>query len=556
MKWIVKCIGVSAVLLLSGTVPSHGDNPAVQTCYTADPAPFEYEGRVYMLTGHDADDAGDSYKMPDWKCYSSTDMVNWTDHGVVLSPKSLSWATTKDANASQVIERDGKFYFYISTTASGGVAVGVAVSESPIGPFTDPLDKPLISGNAMTGCNATHSWRGLDPTVFIDDDGQAYLYWGNNVLYWVKLNSDMVSYSGSISCIPQNDPMFGPDYEEGPWFYKRNNMYYLLYPSKIPESIHYATSTGPTGPWKYGGQIMPVQKGSGSSSTIHPGMLDFGGRSFFYYHNGKLPGGGNYKRSVCIEEFTYATDGSIPAIPPTDEGVKEGVGTINPFDTVQAETICWESGIKTAPCSEGGIMVESISNGDYIKVEGVDFSSGAESFQARVASGGGGGTIELLLDHQTGTPVAECTVQGTGGWDSWKTVECDISDVLAIHDIYLRFTGGSGNLFNFNWWKCLPTATGVAAPHGTGMPEVPTLRVLRGATPTLQLTLPRLATVNKVSVRLFGIDGRLAGTLFDGDAVSGRLSIPLDRAQWRSGTYVVGVRLQDRLVITRRIALE
>ena len=179
----------------------------------------------------------------------------------------------------------------------------------------------------MTGCNATHGWRGLDPTVFIDDDGQAYLYWGNNVLYWVKLNADMISYSGSISCLPQNDPAFGPDYEEGPWFYKRNNLYYLIYPSTASESIHYATSSGPTGPWTYRGLIMPVEAGAGSSMTIHPGVCDFGGNSYFFYHNGALPGGGSYKRSVCIEKFTYNADGTIPTINGTTGGVTTGVGT-------------------------------------------------------------------------------------------------------------------------------------------------------------------------------------------------------------------------------------
>ena len=524
---LVFCAGVSLA-----------DNPVVQTCYTADPAPFEYEGRVYMLTGHDSDDADGSYLMPDWKCYSSADMVNWTDHGVVLSPQTISWATTKDANASQVIERDGKFYFYVSTTASGGVAVGVAVSESPIGPFTDPLGKPLISGNEMNGCNATHSWRGLDPTVFIDDDGQAYLYWGNNVLYWVKLNEDMISTSGSITCIPQDDAMFGPDYEEGPWFYKRNDLYYLLYPSRIPESIHYATSTGPTGPWEYGGQIMPVQQGAGSSSTIHPGMLDFGGRSFFYYHNGKLPGGGSYKRSVCIEEFTYNADGSIPKIPATTDGVTAGVSNLNPYDTTQAETICWESGIKTAPCSEGGIMVNSIGNGDYIKVEGVNFEDGAKTFEARVACGGSGGAIELRLDGQSGTLVGTCNVEGTGGQDAWTTVACGVSEVSGIHDFYLRFTGGSGDLFNFNWWKFSPVPVGIGQPGTIGTAATVCPGISYDPVRRLLTIVYSMHRSGLVRITLYDQHGRQVALLDNGTRSAGWHRAALNASNIPAGIYL------------------
>ncbi|MBN1757937.1 MAG: family 43 glycosylhydrolase [Chitinispirillaceae bacterium] len=541
-------------LLLTGAVVSFGDNPAVQTCYTADPAPFEFEGRVYMLLGHDADDASGSYKMPDWKCYSTTDMVNWTDHGVILSPGSMSWATTKDANASQIAYRDGKFYFYVSTTASGGVAVGVAVSDSPIGPFTDPLGKPLIPGNEMTGCNATHSWRGLDPTVFVDDDGQAYLYWGNNVCYWVKLNDDMISLDGSISCIAQNDPAFGPDYEEGPWFYKRNNLYYLLYPSKIPESIHYATSTGPTGPWKYGGEIMPVQQGTGSSSTIHPGMLDFGGKSFFFYHNGALPGGGSYKRSVCIEEFTYNTDGSIPKIPATTGGITTGVSNLNPYDTTEAETICWESGIKTAPCSEGGIMVNSISNGDYIKVEGVDFEDGADTFEARVACGGSGGAIELRLDDQDATLIGTCSVTGTGGLDTWKTVNCDITGATGKHDLYLKFTGGSGDLFNFNWWKFTPVPVGMK--NGRMSEKYPVIRLrLQASVKEVRIDFILSVPAGTATVRLFDAAGRQVVPAVDVRLTAPRVSVPIIMEKMHSGVYFVEIEMNKTTVMTDMITL-
>src|SRR5664279_5399434 len=140
------------------------DNPIVQTAFTSDPAPMVYNGRVYIYTTHDSDNASGSYLISNWKCYSSKDMVNWTDHGVMLSPQSVTWSTAHDADAIQVVFRNGKFYFYINTTASTGVWIGVAVSNNPIGPFKDTLGKPLIAASQMTGCNTTHGWRGLDPT--------------------------------------------------------------------------------------------------------------------------------------------------------------------------------------------------------------------------------------------------------------------------------------------------------------------------------------------------------------------------------------------------------
>ena len=137
-------------------------NPIVQTMYTADPAPMVYDGKLFLYTSHD-EDASTWFVMNEWKLYSTTDMVNWTDHGAVLSYETFSWAKG-DAWAMQCVERDGKFYAYVPVTMkSGGGAIGVAVADSPYGPFHDPLGKPLAQ-----------SKRGdIDPTVFIDDDGQA-----------------------------------------------------------------------------------------------------------------------------------------------------------------------------------------------------------------------------------------------------------------------------------------------------------------------------------------------------------------------------------------------
>jgi arabinoxylan arabinofuranohydrolase len=475
-----KIIMMFSLILITlwGITICLADNPVVQTIYTADPFPMVHNGVCYLYTDHDEDvTVNNFYTMNDWKCYTSTDMVNWTDRGTVLSYKSFSWAQG-DAWAGQCIYRNGKFYLYVPMTranAGGARVIGVAVSDSPTGPFTDALGKPLITNNGA---------QDIDPTVFIDDDGQAYLYWGNGNLYYVKLNPDMISYSGRVVQVSPKPS----SYVEGPWLYKRNGLYYMVYAGmgSGSENIAYATSTSPTGPWTSRGTIMPTQ---GNSFTNHPAVIDYKGNSYFFYHNGALPGGGSYRRSVCVEQFKYNADGGIPTVPWTTAGPPQ-VGNLNPFVATEAETICRESGVETENCSEGGIDVCNIENGDYIKVKGVDFGSGATSFEARVASATGGGNIELRLDSPTGTLVGTCAVSGTGGWQTWVTKSCNVSGATGVHDLYLKFTGGSGYLFNFNWWKF---DSGITTPTPTPTTPIPTVT----ATPKPTVTVTATPTVSQ-----------------------------------------------------------
>lgn len=440
---VLLCIAALSAVAL----PARADNPIVQTIYTADPAPLVHNGRVYLYTGHD-EDGSTYFTMREWRVWSSADMVNWTDHGSPMSLSTFAWASA-DAWAGQTIQRNGKFYWYVPVKdrATGAMAIGVGVSESPTGPFRDAIGRPLV-GNGE-----------IDPTVFIDDDGQAYLYWGNPRLWYVRLNSDMISYSGAPTQIPLTTAGFGSRpgntsrptlYEEGPWVYKRNGLYYLIFAAECcSEFIAYSTAPGPTGPWTYRGTIMPRQ---GSSFTNHPGIVDFNGGSYFFYHNGALPGGGGYTRSVAVEKFTYNTNGTIPTINMTTAGAPQ-IGTLSPYVRQEAETIAWAAGVETEPASEGGMNVAQISNGDHLKVKGVAFGTGATSFNARVASATSGGRIELRLDSTTGPIVGTCNVPGTGGWQTWTTVTCPVNGATGTHDLYLRFTGGGGNLFNLNWWQ-------------------------------------------------------------------------------------------------------
>jgi beta-xylosidase len=433
-------------------LPLCAQNPIIQTIYTADPAPMVHNDTVWLFTGHD-EDKSTWFTMKDWQAFSSTDMVNWTHHGSPLSLKTFSWAK-KDAWAGQCIFRNGKFYWYVPMNQENGkgMAIGVAGSTSPTGPFIDVLGKPLV-----------HSGNGdIDPSVFIDDDGQAYLYWGNPYLKYVKLNEDMISYSGEVVTVPLTKEAFSvrykeadkrpSAYEEGPWLYKRAALYYLLYPAGgVPEHLAYSTGTSPTGPWKYRDTIMTVIK-NGGAFTNHPAVIDYKGRSYFFYHNGALPGGGGFNRSVCVEEFKYNEDGTIPRINNTAEGVN-AVSNLNPLLRQEAETIAWEQGIETAASPEAGVYVTDIDNGDYIKVRSVSFRNRKKSFEVNVAAVADGANIEVHLDSLTGKLLGTCAIKNTGSLQSWVTQSCAVKKVKGIHDLYFVFRGDKAGLFNFNWWR-------------------------------------------------------------------------------------------------------
>jgi len=437
---------------------SLAQNPIVQTYYTADPAPMGYNGTVYVYTSHDEDVTEKNFfTMRDWRCYSSTDMVNWTDHGAVASLKNFTWMDkTNGAWAPQCIERNGKFYLYVPIHGEG---IAVLVSDSPTGPFSDPIGKRLIDSD--------HIWQDIDPTVAIDDNGQAWLYWGNPKLWYVKLNKDMVSYDQSVGAngivsvemTPEafgskegRDGKPGTTYTEGPWFYKRNNLYYMVYAAAgIPEYIAYSTASSPEGPWTYKGNIM--ERAPHLAFTNHAGIIDFKGNSYFFYHDQDLSKGEGFKRSVSLEQFRYDADGTIPLMVPTKDGVKKSVANLNPFKKVEAETIAWSEGLKTASNSETGVFVTKIESGDYLKVRSVDFGKGAKTFEASVASVSAGGKIEIRIDGKDGNLIGALEVASTGGDQIWKTVSCKVSKIKGVHDVYFVFKGGEGELFSFDWWK-------------------------------------------------------------------------------------------------------
>jgi arabinoxylan arabinofuranohydrolase len=457
---------LSLALTIGDVGVCFADNPIVQTMYTADPAPMVHDGVLYAFLDHDEDGTYGWFRMKDWRLFSTTDMANWTDLGSPMSLTTFTWAKV-DAWAGQVVYRDGKFYYFAPARLSGEpFGIGVGVSDKPQGPFVDAIGKPLVSGVGY-----------IDPTVFVDDDGQVYLYWGNPRLSMVKLNADMISYSGDIVQIPMNASTVNDMYLEGPWVYKRNGLYYLLFSTQNngnpgKEDIRYSTSPSPTGPWTYRGVVQAMQVGA-KSWTNHSGVVEYKGNSYFFYHNGDLPGGSDFTRSTCVEQFSYNTDGTIPTIPMTKEGPSQ-LGHLNPFRRTEAETIAFSSGLKTEPCTDegGGVDVTSIDDGDYIKVKGVDFGSGATSFDARIATGAARATIQVVLDSLTGASIGTCALQSTGGDGTWGTRSCSVTGATGVHDLFFKFSGTGGSpLLRFNWWQFSGPGASDQPPSDAGVAD-------------------------------------------------------------------------------------
>ena len=447
-------------------------NPIICDRYTPDPAPYVHGDTLYLFVDHDEDVTQNNYfTMKDWLLYSTVDMVNWTYRGTPLTSATFSkWAKQdNDCWASQCIERNGKWYWYVTATIKGEAypGIGVAVADNPAGPYTDPIGKPLVKG-----------WFKIDPTVIIDDNGQAYLYYGNNNLWYAKLSKSMTSLSSSeISVNVKDENAFGPhknengdpNFEEASWIYKRNGKYYLEYAAGgVPEHWAYSTANKVTGPWTYQGKVMGEAQ---NSFTIHGGSVEYKGHHYMFYHNGKLPNGGGYKRATCIEEFTPNEDGSLPYINFTSQGVAP-LQSVNPYERQEAETINQSQGVKCQG-DYNGCYVTDIHRGDYIKVRGVDFGdAGAIRFTARVRAEKTC-TLIVRIDSKSGTEsvVGRLTVEPTNG--EWQEQTCELTEtVTGLRDLYFTFNGSSDSKLDFDSWQFSNSSTGIGEALTTGRPSL------------------------------------------------------------------------------------
>ena len=285
-------------------------NPIIRDKHTADPAVLVENDTLWLFAGHDAAGNQSGYVMKDWLLYSTTDLKHWTEHPSPLRIEDFKWADSKQAYAGHVAKgKDGKYYWYVSTNWCG---IGVAVSDKITGPYKDALGKPLLTNK---DCFASkHSWACIDPAILIDDDGTPYIIWGNKECYYAKLKDNMTEIDGEIHQIDV------PRFTEAPWMHKYNGKYYLTYASEWPEKIAYAVADNIGGPYTPMGIISEI---AGNSNTTHPAIVQFKNKWLFFSHNGGLPDGTSYSRSIIAEPMSYDSEGRIRRIPATAEGVSE-----------------------------------------------------------------------------------------------------------------------------------------------------------------------------------------------------------------------------------------
>jgi beta-xylosidase len=336
-------LAAALLLLLLGTAPpALAGAPITTAIYTADPAALVVNDTLYLYTGHDeAPTGGSNFVMRDWHVFTSSDAATFTDQGAKLAISNFSWAGA-DAWAGEV-ERgaDGKYYWYVPVNGNGAgwMDIGVAVGDTPLGPFRDAKGGPLVSDSTPNS-----SPLNIDPTVFTDDDGQVYMYWGSYYgLRAARLTSDMTSLNGSVIT-----PSGVTNFWEAPWMFKRNGVYYLAYAANDSACsapgyacIRYATASNPLGPWTHRGVVLDQV----SSTTNHPAIIEFKGQWYMVYHNASSPGGGNFRRSVTIDKLYFNADGTMQKVVQTGGPVTPGnlaasaaasTSYVSPWETLAA----------------------------------------------------------------------------------------------------------------------------------------------------------------------------------------------------------------------------
>ncbi|MDQ8735645.1 glycoside hydrolase family 43 protein [Paenibacillus sp. LHD-38] len=468
-----------------GKLPRNG-NPVVSHKFGADPYALVFKDRVYLYNTNDVLEYDGDGNVKDnsygninkLSVISSDDLVNWTDHGEInaAGPEGAAkWATQSwaPAAAHKVINGQDKFFLYFANNASG---IGVLSSDSPIGPWVDPIGKPLISRSMSAAADVT--WL-FDPAVLVDDDGKAYIYFGGgvpegkdempNTARVMQLSEDMIGVVGEAASIP------APFMFEDAGINKYNGVYYYTYCSNFyngarPEGsppageIAYMTSDNPMGPWTYHGTILKNPGHFfGVGGNNHHVIFQFHDAWYIAYHAqtlSKAMGVPKGYRSTHLNKVLFSEDGSIGEIAADMKGVEQ-IKDFNPFVRVEAETIAWSAGINTQPLltddkeqTSVKLAVSDIGNGDWTAVSKVNFGSGATSFMAWVASAEDGGSIELRLDDPEGKLVGTLAVPSTEGWNQWVEVKTKVLGAEGIHDLYFVFNGKPGTeLFKIGAWQ-------------------------------------------------------------------------------------------------------
>ncbi|MGN0181833.1 MAG: family 43 glycosylhydrolase [Candidatus Ornithomonoglobus sp.] len=462
-------------------------NPLMGYAFGADPFAMEYDGRVYVYmtaddftTDENGNPAQNVYgQIHTIKVISSEDLINWTNHGEIpvggqaLANGAASWAYNSwaPAAAHKTIDGKEKFFLYFADNASG---IGVLEADSPTGPFYDPIGGPLVT-RSTPGAEGV-IWM-FDPAVFIDDNGEAYLYFGGGIdETWengenktppenymhpktarvIKLGGDMTSVEGSAAEID------APGILEDSGIHKYNNTYYYSYCTNFTVSgedtdgmvyptgtICYMTSDSPMGPFTYRGSVLDnmyafFQMGGNN----HHAFFDFKGKHYITYHARTLEKAMGYNdkdcRSTHINEVFYNADGTMQKVTADYAGCSIPGVTVDASKPIEAEIIAYAAEVSVERISdEGNAKVTGITNGSWTSVSNVDFGNGIYNTFTAKAVGRNGGTIKVKLDSIDSEPIAEVDVPASAT-DVWQDITVDIAPVTGLHDVYFVYNGVAG----------------------------------------------------------------------------------------------------------------
>lgn len=421
-------------------------NPFIRDQFTADPSAVVVGDRVYVYPSHDIPCTESKgrigwFCMEDYHVFSSANLTDWTDHGMIVSQEKVDWVDPNGYSmwAPDCIYRNGKYYFYFPTRAKDttkfgrGFSIGVAVGDKPYGPFT-PQTEPI------------KGVRGIDPCVFIDKDGQAYLYWSGGNIFAAKLRPDMLELDSEVKTLGEL-----PDkgLKEGPYMFERNGIYYLTYPhvqDKI-ERLEYATGDNPLGPFRFAGVIM--DESPTGCWTNHHSIIQFKKQWYLFYHHNDLSPQFDKNRSIRVDSLSFNPDGTIQKVTPT----LRGVGLTNATRQIDIDRY---SRLSDKDASITFLDTSNKFQGWYTSLESanawaqynsVDFGNKKlKSVTAKVRSDNGG-TLQVHLNNVNGPVIAKVTVPKTNQWNTLKAPLLSFKPGVQ----HLFVTGADGARIDIDW---------------------------------------------------------------------------------------------------------
>ncbi|WP_428741906.1 family 43 glycosylhydrolase [Tenacibaculum sp.] len=410
---------LNKLLLIFAIGCSFGQNPIIRNQFSADPSARVFGDRVYVFPSHDilaTKDRGREgwFCMEDYHVFSSDDLTDWTDHGTIVQQNKVPWVKPDSYSmwAPDCIERNGKYYFYFPSTPKDsiidgrGFTIGVAIADKPEGSYTpEPLP---IAGV-----------RGIDPNVFIDKDGQAYLYWSAGNIFAAKLKNNMLELDSEVKTLGE---LPAKGLKEGPYVFERNGIYYLTYPhvENKTERLEYAISDNPLGPFKVTGVIM--DESPTGCWTNHHSIINFKGQRYLFYHHNDYSPSFDKARSVRVDKLNFNTDGTIQKVIPT----LRGVGITKATDDIQIDRYSnkSEQGVSiafldTLNTFKGWKTVFNKSNG-WVQYNNVDFGKKHLKSIIVKAKSENGGTLEIRGNAANGTVIAEVNIPKSTDWKEIK----------------------------------------------------------------------------------------------------------------------------------------